>query len=105
MSGERVRRVVVVGAGIGGPVLAMWLRRLGMQVVLAGARDSIALGEGAFLGVAPNGMNVLEALGVAETVAADGHACDGFRFSNRSARQIGFIDRRQDRKQFRWRSP
>jgi len=102
MSGSSVRRVVVVGAGIGGPVLAMWLCRLGMEVVLIEARDSAALGEGAFLGVAPNGMNVLDDLGVAEAVASHGHPCDAFRFSNRSGRQIGFIDRSQDRTRFRW---
>jgi 2-polyprenyl-6-methoxyphenol hydroxylase-like FAD-dependent oxidoreductase len=100
--GSSVRRVIVAGAGIGGPVLAMWLRRLGMEVVLVEARDAAALAEGAFLGVAPNGMNVLGELGLAEAVAAHGHACTGFRFRNRRGRSIGFIDRSLDRDQFRW---
>jgi 2-polyprenyl-6-methoxyphenol hydroxylase-like FAD-dependent oxidoreductase len=80
----------------------MWLRRLGMRVVVAEARETAALGEGAFLGVAPNGMNVLADLGLADAVAARGHACDAFRFTNRHDRQIGFIDRSHDRGQFRW---
>lgn len=95
-------RAIVVGAGIGGPVLGMWLRRLGWEVVIAEARAEVALGEGAFLGVAPNGMNVLGALGVAERVAARGHACASFAFLNRAGRDIGAIDRSDDQARFGW---
>lgn len=102
MGKQRIRRAVIVGAGIGGPVLGMWLRQLGIEVVLAEARESAALGEGAFLGVAPNGMNVLQALGVADVVAAHGHPCSAFGFSNRKDRAIGSIDRTHDRERFRW---
>ncbi len=97
-----VQRVIIIGAGVAGPVLGRWLKQLGMKVVLAEARQAVALGEGAFLGVAPNGMNVLDALGIAESVASRGHACAAFRFSNRKGRQLGSIDRSQDQSQFRW---
>jgi FAD-dependent urate hydroxylase len=96
MSRGSVRRVVIVGAGIGGPVLGLWLRRLGMEVVLCEARGATAPGEGAFLGVAPNGMNVLAALGLADTVAALGSGCSAFRFSNQQGRVLGGIDRSED---------
>lgn len=99
---NNVRDVVIVGAGIGGPVLAMWLRRLGLEVVLAEARDSAALAEGAFLGVAPNGMNVLAELGCADAIAAHGHACDAFAFANGRGRPLGAIDRTGDRARFGW---
>lgn len=97
-----VRRAIIVGAGIGGPVLGLWLRRLGVEVVLAEARDGVALAEGAFLGVAPNGMNVLDALGVAAPVAARGFPCDAFRFSNGAGAPIGAIDRSEDARRFGW---
>jgi 2-polyprenyl-6-methoxyphenol hydroxylase-like FAD-dependent oxidoreductase len=100
MGGGSVRRVVIVGAGIAGPVLGMWLRRLGMEVVLTEARASSALGEGAFLGVAPNGMNVLESLGLADAVAERGSACQAFRFSNHQGRPLGRFDRSQDAQRF-----
>ena len=99
---DQARECLIVGAGIAGPVLGMWLQRIGMRVVIAEARDSAVLAEGAFLGVAPNGMNVLADLGLADVVAARGHACDAFRFTNRSDRQIGFIDRSHDRERFCW---
>lgn len=102
MDGRRVRKVIVVGAGIAGPVLGMWLRRLGLEVVVAEARADAALGEGAFLGVAPNGMSALDALGVAALVAERGHACDALHFANGKGRDVGAIDRRGDRARFGW---
>jgi FAD-dependent urate hydroxylase len=99
---DRIREVVIVGAGIAGPVLGMFLKRLGVHVVIAEARARAALGEGAFLGVAPNGMRVLDELGVARAVSELGHACDAFDFRNRDDRRIGFIDRSDDAREFGW---
>ncbi|NOK34591.1 FAD-dependent monooxygenase [Corallococcus exercitus] len=96
MSQGSVRRVVIIGAGIGGPVLGLWLRRIGMEVVLCEARASTAPGEGAFLGVAPNGMNVLAGLGLDTVVAARGGACERFRFTNAQGRVLGHIERGED---------
>lgn len=101
MSGER-HKAIIVGAGIGGPVLGLCLQRLGMEVVLTEAREAVASTEGAFLGVAPNGMNALAELGLASAVAAVGHPCTGFEFRNRSDRAIGAIDRSADVAQFGW---
>lgn len=100
----KARKAVVVGAGIGGPVLAMWLARIGIEVVLVEARERAADAEGAFLGVAPNGMGVLDALGVLEGSAGlpGGHACSAFRFENHAGRVIGGIDRSGDRAAFGW---
>lgn len=102
MERERIRRVIIVGAGIGGPVLAMWLRKIGLEVVLVDARKGAAIFEGAFLGVAPNGMSVLEGLGIAKIVAAHGYPCDAFQFSNARGKAIGSIDRSEDASRFGW---
>lgn len=96
------RSGLIVGGGIGGPMLAMWLQRIGVRASIAEARPNAALTEGAFLGVAPNGMNVLAQLGLAEQVAAIGHACTEFRFLNSKGHKIGSIDRQDDRAQFGW---
>ena len=90
------RNAVIVGAGIGGPVLAMWLQKAGIRAVVMEARESAALAEGAFLGVAPNGMNVLSELGLAEQVRAIGHVCSSFEFMNARGQHVGSIDRRDD---------
>jgi len=100
MARERVERAIIVGGGIGGPVLGMWLRQLGLEVVLAERRVSSARAEGAFLGLAPNGMNVLGALGLAEAVGGRGAPCGAFRFHNAAGRPIGEIDRSADAARF-----
>jgi FAD-dependent urate hydroxylase len=99
MTNRVIQRAIIIGAGIGGPVLAMWLRRIGYEVLAVEARHDAAVEEGAFLGVAPNGMNSLEALGLATLVSAHGAPCDLFRFSNRRGAEIGQIDRSRDREQ------
>ncbi len=96
------RTAIIVGAGIGGPVLAMWLQKVGIRALVVEARDSEALAEGAFLGVAPNGMNALDGLGLAEKVLGIGHPCDGFEFVSSRGRRIGAIDRSHDRTSFKW---
>ncbi len=97
------RTALVVGGGIGGPVLGMFLQRLDYEVVIVEARDSIADAEGAFLGVAPNGMNVLDALGLLNSGGLPrAHVCASFRFANHADRFIGSIDRSRDREDFTW---
>lgn len=96
------RTAIIVGAGIAGPALAMWLQRIGIRPVVYESRSSEALSEGAFLGVAPNGMNALAPLGLAESVLAIGHPCSAFEFCNARGRPIGSIDRSRDRERFQW---
>src|SRR5687768_8101774 len=94
------KTAVIVGGGIGGPVLGICLRRLGWEVTIAEARPASAALEGAFLGLAPNGMNALETLGLAAPVRALGHACSSFRFWNRKGHALGSIDRSADEREF-----
>lgn len=100
MTSKNVRRVVIVGCGIAGPVLGMFLRRVGIEAVICEARSRTAPEEGAFLGLAPNGMNVLADLGVHEAVESIGAPCHGFEFQNARGGRIAGIDRSHDRAQF-----
>jgi FAD-dependent urate hydroxylase len=100
MRSSSEKKAVIVGGGIGGPVLGLCLRRLGWDVVVAEARPATATLEGAFLGLAPNGMNALETLELAAPVRALGHACSEFRFWNRKGHALGAIDRSSDERDF-----
>jgi 2-polyprenyl-6-methoxyphenol hydroxylase-like FAD-dependent oxidoreductase len=93
-------RAVIVGGGIAGPVLGMFLRRVGVEAVICEARGAEALNEGAYLGLAPNGMNVLAALGLADAIAALGRVSEAFSFFNARGRPIGDIDQRKDVAQY-----
>src|SRR5688572_23245037 len=97
---KRAQRALIIGGGIAGPVLGMWLVRLGLQVELCEQRGPGAVREGAFLGVAPNGMNVLAELGLAKAAAACGVPCSAFEFQNAAGEGIGAIDRSTDEQRF-----
>lgn len=85
-------RALIVGAGTAGPVLGIFLRRLGVGVTICEARRAAATDEGVFLGVAPNGMNVLAQIGADRAVLACGTPASGFMFLNARGRPIGVID-------------
>lgn len=93
--------VLIIGAGVAGPAAAVFLRRTGCSVTLVEARPRAALSEeGAFLGLAPNGMAVLRSLGIADAVLDAGSPCAGFCFLNARGRRVAHIDRSRDRDRF-----
>lgn len=89
-------RGLIIGAGVAGPVLGTFLARLGVEVTLCEARPREAVAEGAFLGVAPNGMHVLRQAGVAAQVLETGTPCSGFEFWNAAGKRIAEIDGSQN---------
>jgi 2-polyprenyl-6-methoxyphenol hydroxylase-like FAD-dependent oxidoreductase len=63
--------VLVIGGGVAGPVLALFLKKAGLSsAVFEG--DELSEGVGGGLGLAPNGMNVLAALGLSDKLKARG---------------------------------
>ena len=56
--------MVIVGAGIGGPALGIALKRAGIESIVYEASDEPRDDAGAFLNLAPNGLAVLQALGL-----------------------------------------
>lgn len=85
---------LIVGAGIAGPALGIFLRRLGHAVTLCERRQASAFAEGSFLGLAPNGMNIVEELGCRAQVLEAGAVCSGIEFLNAHGTPVGHIDGR-----------
>jgi 2-polyprenyl-6-methoxyphenol hydroxylase-like FAD-dependent oxidoreductase len=74
--------VLIIGGGIAGPALALFLKKAGIAATLHEAYPHCAdIGGG--LQVAPNGMAVLEQLGLADAVAAAGTTCTAMTFRDR----------------------
>jgi 2-polyprenyl-6-methoxyphenol hydroxylase-like FAD-dependent oxidoreductase len=96
MTERHLRRAIIIGCGIAGPAVGMFLRRVGIESVVCERRPTEASDEGLFLGVAPNGMNVLTELGLRDSIEAVSVACNGFEFRNARGDVIGAIDRRRD---------
>jgi 2-polyprenyl-6-methoxyphenol hydroxylase-like FAD-dependent oxidoreductase len=95
---DRAMNVLLIGAGIAGPALAIFLRRLGHEVTLCEARATPA--AGAFLTLAPNGMYVLDQLGVKAELELAGAEMLGMKFQNARGAAIGTIDLRDSRQRY-----
>lgn len=86
---SRPRTAIVVGGGVAGPVLAMFLERAGITPVICEGRAGPADDTGAFLNLAPNGLAVLESLGIAGEVAARGTPTTRIEFLNHRGKRLG----------------
>lgn len=90
---EKGGRIAIAGAGIGGLALALALARGGFEpVVLEKRTEAQVRGEGAFLSLAPNGINALRAHGLAEAAIAAGVRTSGLAMFNEHGRRVAFMD-------------
>jgi FAD-dependent urate hydroxylase len=83
--------VLIIGGGIAGPVTAIALRRHGITATLFEAYERGAEGVGAFLTLAPNGQDALDALGLGDLVRDDAFRTPALRFYSGSGKRLGEI--------------
>ena len=89
---RRSRKAIIIGGGIAGPATAMFLRSAGFESRIFEAR-SRAAGIGGGLQIAPNGMHVLDELGLADEMVRIGSVAESMLFTNQSGRLLGSINR------------
>ncbi|QVQ50125.1 FAD-dependent monooxygenase [Spiractinospora alimapuensis] len=82
-------KALIVGGGIAGPVTAVALRRLGMDVTLSESFPRGAHGVGAFLGLAANGVDALRAVDLGHVVDGLGFATPAMDFYSGTGRHWG----------------
>jgi 2-polyprenyl-6-methoxyphenol hydroxylase-like FAD-dependent oxidoreductase len=87
-----LRPVAIIGAGVAGLTLAIRLRQNGHAVAVFEARGREGLSEGAFLTLAPNGINALRALGLADRISALGIPTRGFEIMNGRGKRLARLD-------------
>ncbi|MCU1414613.1 MAG: 2-polyprenyl-6-methoxyphenol hydroxylase [Microbacteriaceae bacterium] len=78
----RVRRAVIIGAGIAGPACALALAGVGIEASVVEAHPGPADGVGAILTLAANGLEALRVLGVEDSVKAIAQAIDAVEMSD-----------------------
>ncbi len=76
------KRALIVGAGIAGPVLAMYLQRAGLEPLIYEGRPAPSDDAGFFMNLAPNGADVLRTLGVEGEALGDGYPTTRIVFEN-----------------------
>lgn len=92
---------LIIGAGIGGLSTALALHRIGIDTTVVDAAPVAAPGlGGAFMNIAPNGINALHALGLADAITAAGFHSTGIEFTNHRGRTIGRLDSSQEQQRF-----
>lgn len=82
-------RALIIGGGIAGPVLAVALRRVGIEstVFERGRPDDDR--RGAWITFQANGMDALQAIGLGGAVEAIGYPVDSIAFVNGAGRALG----------------
>ena len=84
------RKALIIGAGIAGPVTALFLKRIGYEAaVYEGWSYSTGIGGG--LQIAPNGMHVLAELGLASDIISGGEISESFEFYSRRGKRLAAI--------------
>ena len=58
------RQALIIGGGVAGPALALFLQRAGIASAIFEARSAAEEDAGYFLNLGPNGVNVLKLLGI-----------------------------------------
>ncbi|WP_433219332.1 FAD-dependent oxidoreductase [Dactylosporangium sp. CS-047395] len=86
---EKIGKAVVIGGGIGGPVAAMALQKVGIEATVYEAYDGLATGVGGALGLAPNGRQALAAIGAEERVVAAGRPMRSMIMQSWTGKQLG----------------
>ncbi|KAM0545989.1 hypothetical protein ACHAPJ_011101 [Fusarium lateritium] len=72
-------QVAIVGGGVAGITLALAFERMGIDFVLFEAHQSLAPSEGASIGLLPNGLRILEQLGVLDEIEQQSVALQNWR--------------------------
>jgi 2-polyprenyl-6-methoxyphenol hydroxylase-like FAD-dependent oxidoreductase len=89
---QPARKAIIIGAGIAGPVTAIFLRKAGIDARLFEAWPC-ATGIGGGLQIAPNGMHVLAEIGLADEMIRRGSIAEAFDFHSQSGARLGSINR------------
>jgi 2-polyprenyl-6-methoxyphenol hydroxylase-like FAD-dependent oxidoreductase len=94
------KKVLIIGCGFAGTALALSLKAAGIESEIYEARGASELEAGAFLFLAPNGMNVLKTLGLDGAPRREGLATTGIIFYNSRGKEIGELDNRLDKERY-----
>src|SRR5258705_12334830 len=89
---KRSRKAIIIGAGIAGPVAAIFLKRAGIDAEVFEAWP-YSTGIGGGLQIAPNGMHVLAEIGVADELIRLGSVAESFDFYSQSGALLGSVNR------------
>jgi FAD-dependent urate hydroxylase len=86
-----IGKVIIIGAGIAGPVAALALQKIGVESTIYEAYETTAQGVGSFMTLATNGLDGLRTLGVHDAVKAVAEPTQRMVVFNGSGKRLGEI--------------
>jgi len=84
-------RALIIGSGVAGPAVALFLQRAGWEVEIFEAAESPDSYTGLFLNVATNGLSVLDQLGLRERLVAEGHPAPEMVMWSSTGKELGTV--------------
>jgi 2-polyprenyl-6-methoxyphenol hydroxylase-like FAD-dependent oxidoreductase len=91
------RKALIIGAGIAGPATGILLRRAGIEAEVYEAWP-YSKGIGGGLQIAPNGMHVMDELGLARELIGRGSIAESFDFYSQAGQKLGSLNRDMERR-------
>jgi len=88
------QKVLVIGCGIAGPALAIFLKRIGLEPIIFEAEESPNDYAGLFLNLSRNGLRIADELGIANEIVKEGYRMQIMRMYNGKGRLLGEISDR-----------
>jgi 2-polyprenyl-6-methoxyphenol hydroxylase-like FAD-dependent oxidoreductase len=85
------RKALIIGCGIAGPVVALFLQRAGIEAEIYEARAKSTDYGGSFLNMACNGLGVLKTLGLDDQVSSQGSAVPRMVIWSGKSRRLGEV--------------
>jgi 2-polyprenyl-6-methoxyphenol hydroxylase-like FAD-dependent oxidoreductase len=94
---RRPLKAIIIGAGIAGPVTAIFLKKAGIDAqVFEAWPHSTGIGGG--LQIAPNGMHVLGEIGLADEMTSRGSIAEAIEFYSQTGTRLGSVNHNMARR-------
>jgi 2-polyprenyl-6-methoxyphenol hydroxylase-like FAD-dependent oxidoreductase len=88
---QAAKKAVIIGCGIAGPALALFLKRANIDAAIFEARAEPDDYSGLFLNLASNGLDVLSTLGLGAQIAAEGFPCPRMVMWSGTGKRLGEV--------------
>ncbi|MBT2564142.1 FAD-dependent monooxygenase [Pedobacter sp. ISL-68] len=93
------KKAIIIGAGVAGPILALQLKKIGFDAEIFESRPEDNTKEGAFLGLTPNGLNVLKEF-VDLRMLEDDYTPGYMKFFNSKGKQVAELGTAYQKQQY-----
>lgn len=93
------KKAIIIGAGVAGPILALQLKKIGFDSEIFESRSEDNTKEGAFLGLTPNGLNVLKEFIDLKLLKED-YTPGSMKFFNSKGKQIAELGTAYQKEQY-----